>query len=276
MSGYRHIYLSPHLDDVALSCGGHIHQLVQTGELVLVITVFAGSPRFSNEGGNRVHSNYIEALHQRWEAGTDAPALRRAEDRAAIRALGADFRHLPYLDCIYRQHPVTGEFLYQSDKDIFAEVHLAEFLLAAELRERLEKLIGTPGEATIYSPLTAGHHIDHQIVAAAVLVLQAAGHRVAFYEDYPYAEIPSELTAARRLVGGKNWQQELLTLSSEDLKAKTAAVLHYQSQLSTFFQDNEEVSRRLYVYAMTVRLSAQCKASASQLDPCERIWHLTK
>lgn len=276
MSGYCHICLSPHLDDVVLSCGGRVHQLTQAEEPVLVVTVFASSPRFDDGDGDVACSDYITALHQRWGAGTDAPALRRAEDRAALHVLGADFRHLPYLDCIYRRHPVTGEFLYLSDEDVFAEVHPAEFPLAAELEEALQVLVGAPGEATIYSPLAAGRHVDHQIVVAAALALQAAGHRVAFYEDYPYVEMSAALVAAMRRVGGENWRQELFPLRPQDLAAKTAAVLCYRSQLSTFFNDEGKVAQRLRAYAMTVRLSPRDEAPASHQGPCERVWHLTK
>jgi LmbE family N-acetylglucosaminyl deacetylase len=275
MSKYRHVYLSPHPDDAVLSCGGRIHQLAQVREALLVVTIFAGSPRSSDKDENRVYSDYIEGLHRRWETGADTPALRRAEDQAALRVLGVDFRHLSYLDCVYRQHPLTGEFLYQSDEDIFANVHPVEFPLVAELGERLEKLVGAPDEVTICSPLAVGHHVDHQIVVAAALTLQTAGHRVAFYEDYPYAEIPSDLAAARQLVGGENWQQELFFLSAEDLEAKTTAVLHYRSQLSTFFKDDEEVYKRLHAYAMTIRPSAHNQILAPHPGPCERIWHLT-
>jgi len=270
VSEYRHVYLSPHLDDVALSCGGRICQLAQAGEPVLVVTVFAGSLHL--EGGDVLASDYIAALHQRWEADGDAPTLRRAEDEAAMRLLGADFCHLPYLDCIYRQHPVTGDLLYLSDEDIFAQVHPAEFVLVARLQEELAELVGTPGRGTIYSPLAAGHHVDHQLTVAVALAFQAAGHRVVFYEDYPYAEAPTALEAARRWVGGERWRQELLPLHPQDLAAKAAAVLQYRSQLSTFFDDDTEVAQRLYAYAM----SPASQAAASRRGPCERVWHLTK
>jgi LmbE family N-acetylglucosaminyl deacetylase len=284
VSAYRHVYLSPHLDDVALSCGGRIHQLTQAGEPVVVVTVFAASPCFGEGEGSVVSSDYIAALHQRWQAVDDAPALRRAEDETAMRVLGADFFHLSYLDCIYRQHPATGEFLYLSDEDIFARVHPVELALAAKLREELEGLVGAPGEATIYSPLAAGHHVDHQIIVAVALALQLAGYRLAFYEDYPYAETPATLADARRWVGGENWRQELLPLRPQDLAAKIGAVLHYRSQLSTFFDDDKDVAQRLQEYAMTVRLgvprlsssSSLSEAPAPHLAPCERIWHLTK
>ncbi|HKB49099.1 MAG TPA: hypothetical protein VKC57_15445, partial [Ktedonobacterales bacterium] len=41
---YRHIYLQPHFDDAALSCGGSIGLQVGTGQKVLNITVFGGVP----------------------------------------------------------------------------------------------------------------------------------------------------------------------------------------------------------------------------------------
>jgi len=284
MSAYRHIYLSPHLDDVVLSCGGRIHQLGRAEEAVLVVTVFAGSPRFGEEGASLVFSDYIAALHERWETGTDAPALRRAEDQAALQVLGADFCHLSYLDCIYRRHPVTGEFLYQSDEDIFAEVHLGEFSLVVDVREELEGLVGAPGEVTIYAPLAAGHHVDHQIVAAAALALQVTGHRVVFYEDYPYAEVPFALATARQWVGGEKWRQEIFSLSPQDLAAKTGAVLCYRSQLSTFFDDEDQVAQRLRVYARAVQedhlagLGRGSHGKATDRYPVsgERVWHLTK
>ncbi|RMD73788.1 MAG: PIG-L family deacetylase, partial [Chloroflexi bacterium] len=37
--GYRHIVLSPHLDDAALSCGGFIARATALGEPVLVVNI---------------------------------------------------------------------------------------------------------------------------------------------------------------------------------------------------------------------------------------------
>ena len=41
---YPHVYLSPHLDDAVLSCGGLIHRQVVAGQRPLVVTIFAGTP----------------------------------------------------------------------------------------------------------------------------------------------------------------------------------------------------------------------------------------
>jgi len=276
VSQYRHIYLSPHLDDVALSCGGRIHQLTQVGQPVLVLTIFAGSPRLDGGEEGGVSSDYIASLHQRWETVDDAPAQRRAEDEAAMRILGADFCHLSYPDCVYRQNPVTGDLLYLSDEDIFAQVHLAEFTLAAELRDELEKLIGKPREAILYAPLAAGHHVDHQITAAAALSLRAAGHRVVFYEDYPYAETPATLLSATQWLGGENWRLERFSLRPEDLAAKAEAVLRYRSQLSTFFDGAADVAQRLHAYATSTWQAPQDESASFDVGPCERVWHLTR
>jgi LmbE family N-acetylglucosaminyl deacetylase len=264
MPEYRHVYLSPHLDDAALSCGGRIHQLARAGEGVRVVTVFAGSPKLG--GDERTRSELVTALHRRWQTGVDAPAARREEDRAALRLLGAEARHLNFPDCIYRRHPVTGASLYCTEDEIFGRLHPADFSLATKVAQTLTGLVDRSGGATIYAPLATGNHVDHQVVAAAALQMLADGHRVTFYEDYPYAEERAALVTAKAWLGGDRWRMECLPLAPANLEAKIAAVLRYRSQLSTFFESDAEVDRRLRAFAL---------APAPHKGPCERLWHLT-
>ena len=54
MSKNVHLFISPHLDDVVLSCGGYIHRLTTSGEKVVIVTVIAadvpaGRPSFSRD-----------------------------------------------------------------------------------------------------------------------------------------------------------------------------------------------------------------------------------
>src|SRR5690242_15250592 len=42
--GYDHIYLSPHLDDAVLSCGGAIARHTSAGARVLVVTLCTAAP----------------------------------------------------------------------------------------------------------------------------------------------------------------------------------------------------------------------------------------
>ena len=155
---YDAIYLSPHLDDVALSCGGQVFQATSAGERVLIVTLTAGDPPQAAVSG------YAQSLHDRWALVTDAVAARRAEDEAANAILGADTLHWSLPDCIYRYHPATGAPLYVSDPDIFGELNLAELPLVATLREQMAAL---PAHRQLYIPLTIGHHVDHQLTRLA-------------------------------------------------------------------------------------------------------------
>src|SRR5512139_3118661 len=76
------IYLSPHLDDAALSCGGLIWEQVHAGDTVSVWTICAGDPP------NGSLSPFAEALHARWQSGIEAAVLRREEDVTSCLLLG--------------------------------------------------------------------------------------------------------------------------------------------------------------------------------------------
>jgi LmbE family N-acetylglucosaminyl deacetylase len=219
MNLYDHIYLSPHLDDVALSSGGHSWQQVQAGDRVLVVVIFAGSPP-----ADVPLSPFAQELHAQWGYLTDTVARRRQEDLAALALLGVEALHWSYADCIYRQ-ALNGHFPYDSEEALLGEVHPAEEGLVAELASRLTAL---PLEQSgmVYTPMGVGHHVDHQIVRRAA---EMCGHALVYYEDYPYAEDPQ---ATHSALEGRQWQTELVPLSEEALEAKIAAIACYHSQLS--------------------------------------------
>ena len=62
---YRHVYLAPHYDDAALSCGGMIHHQAQAGQPVLVVTVCAAPP----DSTERL-SPLAEIQHRQWDQPT--------------------------------------------------------------------------------------------------------------------------------------------------------------------------------------------------------------
>jgi len=161
MNTYTCIYLSPHLDDAILSCGGRIWQQAQVGESVLVVTIFAAAP-----APDIRLSPFAQELHTQWGHLTDAVSIRQEEDMAALTLLGAEAMHWPYQDCIYRQ-TASGSFPYASYEALWGEVHPTDNELVAELTARLAALPLAQG-GTIYAPLGVGHHVDHQIVRRAV------------------------------------------------------------------------------------------------------------
>ncbi|NLE43640.1 MAG: PIG-L family deacetylase [Chloroflexi bacterium] len=245
---YDHIYVSPHLDDVVLSCGGRIWRQTQMGERVLVVTVFAGGPRPELR-----LSPFARQLHARWEESGDAAAARRLEDLQAMTTLGAQAVHWPYTDCIYRQIS-SGEYPYASEESLWGPIHPEEEALVAEIRERLTSLPHLQWSA-VYAPLGAGNHVDHQIVRQAVENLG----RVLFYEDYPYAE--DEGTVRSKLNPG-DWRADIHWLSEHALEAKASAIACYRSQLSTFWTSIGEMRSAIRRYAEQVGQSA----------PAERYW----
>jgi LmbE family N-acetylglucosaminyl deacetylase len=245
---YQHIYLSPHLDDAALSCGGHIYQECQAGLAVLVVTPLAGDPpaqAFS------APSPIIADLHTRWElAHTGNPvAVRRAEDLAALSLLGAQTCHWTWPECVYRRHPETGEFLYPSEESLWGSLQNADEVLLARLARRIAELPLAPG-GRLYLPLTVGEHVDHLLVRQAAEMEHPPEAELVYYEEYPYAERPEALTAALREEVG--WKSELIRLDEVAMAAKSAAIACYQSQISTFFEDTAEIDARVRAYAAVV------------------------
>lgn len=223
-----HIYLSPHLDDAVLSCGGLIARQGRQGERVVVVTVCAGDPLPGPL------SPFAQSLHERWNTPANAVAVRRAEDAAALRILGAEVIHWETPDCIYRV--VNGEPLYASEQALFGELHPAEAALARTLAARIAGL----GPAHFYAPYTLGHHVDHQLVRRAA---EASGVAVTYYEDYPYAErewvSPAGPLFAR-----------LALLDETSLAAKGRALAEYQSQISSFWKSVPEMEAALRAFAL--------------------------
>lgn len=261
-----HIYLSPHLDDAVLSCGGAIHRRTSSGERVRVITIFSGE--FKGSG----LSPFALEQHEIWGNPPQPMALRRAEDLAALTLLGAGVRHLDYLDAVYRADP-RGQWMYTGVGMLFGELHPADPMAqngAKGLADRLARtdweavgLISTEDQAVIYGPLGVGRHVDHQIVHAAARQLGARGYRVAFYEDYPYAEEPGALESALAAAGAESWRLQIIPLDPADLRAQVSALGYYRSQLAILFGGAEAMLNRVWSFAL-----ARCP----ERGLCERIW----
>jgi LmbE family N-acetylglucosaminyl deacetylase len=237
------IYLSPHLDDAILSCGGSISSQALSGTEVLVVTVFAGIPSTAEL------SPLATELHNRW-GNTQSPVVsRRQEDRNAMSILGAEFLHLGFPDAIYRSD--GDSFLYQSDQDLFGSLHPSDASLVAQVAASLATMQGLRRSA-VFVPLAVGNHVDHQLVRDAVLATDSLLGPALFYEDYPYVERPGGLTRALEALGPEGWMPEVKPLTEGDLRAKVSAINAYRSQISTLFGDEERMTRRVRDYARTV------------------------
>jgi LmbE family N-acetylglucosaminyl deacetylase len=226
----RIAYVSPHLDDAVLSCGGVIYRQTSCGDEVVVVTVCGGTPH------GDVSSEFIQELHKRWRTGESAIELRKAEDRRACALLGAQPLHLPIPDAIYRTSE-SGEHLYDSEESIFGEIHPQEADLVDQVIRMLAK--ECEGASRIYAPMGYGGHVDHCLTRQAV---DRLGRGIWFYRDYPYAVREGKIPSDLNLPEG---EEILVHLSGDEIVRWTEAVKEYDSQLSTFWSDPGMMEKEL-------------------------------
>src|SRR6516162_11282302 len=122
------LFLSPHYDDVALSCGGTVALLADRGTDTTVVTIFGG------EVIDDVLGDFARWKHSRWGLN-DMDAVReqrQAEDAAATARLGAGSRWLGFPDAIYR-----GD-RYVADQELYGEVRAAEQPLAGVMSAEIQ------------------------------------------------------------------------------------------------------------------------------------------
>ena len=225
------IYLSPHFDDAALSCGGLAWEQAQAGQAASIWTICAGEPRES------LRSSFIETLHSRWGMEAGAVARRREEDILSCREMGASYRHLQTPDCIYRG---SGEPFYTSEESLFGGLHPSEEGLIAALSAELSQAV--PPEAEIVCPLALGGHVDHQLTRAAAERLDRS---LWYYADYPYVLKAAEELDQLKQAG---WEAVKFRISSAGMCAWEAAVSAHASQISTFWTGLDEMRTALRAY----------------------------
>ncbi len=228
------IYLSPHLDDVALSCGGLVWEQAQSGEEVSIWTICAGEPPVG------ALSPFATQLHARWEAGSNAPARRKIEDGNSCRRLGANYRHFSIPDCIYRRNPLTGEFMYASEASLNGPLHPGDVKLAQDIRLKLRKRL--PGNANLVCPLALGAHVDHQLTRSAA---KRPGSALWFYADFPYVQRYKYQLDQLKVDG---WDSQLFPVSQAGLLAWQDAIAAHASQISTFWSSELEMRKAVAAY----------------------------
>ncbi len=181
-----HLYLSPHSDDAALSCGGYIAQLARRGERVVIFTVMAGEPPIEFKP-----TPFTEELHAQWGLGDNPVPGRHQEDEAAAQVLGAEIKFGPYPDAIYRVHAETYESLYPDHDAIFDAIHPDDPVMQAKRAAVVQAIVDLfdvqAGDA-IHVPLGVGQHVDHQVVReiGKSLARWRPDNPMYFYEEFPY------------------------------------------------------------------------------------------
>ena len=156
----RVIYLSAHLDDAILSCGGMIKDQTQSGKSVEIWTLFTevqdGKP-------------------------ADSYLMRMQEDREACEFLGAKYLHLGHKDAFGRGY-----------KDVFEPLTPSDEYYIKNISPWFKTMIQP--DDMVMCPLAVGHHVDHLFVRK---VAERIGCELYYYVDFPYVEYkPQELGQA--------------------------------------------------------------------------------
>ncbi len=243
---FRHIYVQPHFDDAALSCGGTIALQVATGQRVLLITVFGGIPK-----DGIPLSSFAAKTQQHMGLGVDAAEAvrsRRAEDVAASETLGASVLWLDYLDAIYRGSPAY----YQDEESLFGAVNSGDLSLDEELAGVLMNIHERAPLAAVYAPLGIGHHVDHQLCCSAADRLAQRKLNVKFYEDFPYVAQSANGLELRKQELGLQMEPELVETSGVSAR-KEEAILQYASQIPHLFGNGERLHQQLINYSTSLR-----------------------
>jgi LmbE family N-acetylglucosaminyl deacetylase len=290
--GVTRVFVSPHPDDVALSCGGLIVALRARGERIAILTVFSGS------GDDQRQLTPYQRLalgfgsHEKARAGDDAASLdlfatsgseadadeddpptpakvmavRRAEDEAYARFVGASISFFDLPDAVFRG--------YRGDAELTGPPRPNDPAPVAELRGALARL----QPETLYLPFSVGGHVDHRQArrAAIALLSEPASpylYRTVFYEDFPYAlnvgfegigdldpEVMPSLPAGTALV------PEYVPLADE-IDRKLDGLRAYESQLGRLFGGD-------HTMADDVRRQAARVGRFGGTGPAERYWRV--
>ena len=228
------VYLSPHFDDVALSCGGLVWEQAQSGVLVSIWTICAGDPPPGDL------SPFAQMLHARWEAGQNAPMQRKGEDIKSCRHLEASYRHFTIPDCIYRRHAQTGEFMYASLDALSGLLHPGDASIINEIHKELHGSL--PSDTTLVCPLALGNHVDHQLTRQAA---EELGWKLWYYADFPYVLGRKDQLGQMQSEG---WNSMVFPISQAGLRAWQDSIEAHASQISTFWSSALEMRRVIGVY----------------------------
>lgn len=225
------LFLSPHLDDVAFSCGGLAALLADAGWRTVLATAFTRSVVPAT--GFALACQLDKGL----AAEIDYMALRRAEDMVAAERMGFD-------EIVWLDLPEAPHRGYDSAPELFAELRDDDDVLPA-LTGCFAQLNHSYEPALVLAPQGLGNHVDHRQVIAATLAA-IPPDRIAFYRDTPYAiRAPDALPASS--IPQNTHVRVPITAA---LERKIGAAQAYASQIGFQFQGPDATATALRDFAL--------------------------
>jgi LmbE family N-acetylglucosaminyl deacetylase len=254
-SKFDYIYISPHLDDVALSCSGTIC-LQQAQRLnILIVTIFAGEPQ-------PPFSPFVQSVHRSWHATEESPyQVRKEEERKSMALLGADYTWLNWFEILYRDPELSdaNDFFWESGTSVIPPRDAALFTTLCAWFDDASLVYP---EAQFVVPLGLGMHYDHQLVFQAALNTLDRD-RVVFFEDFPYATYYSKDELIDYV---KPYNMSFIEVDiSEFIEQRVATSEVYQSQVPTLSYIASSFRELIRAYTLE---------AGKQQRPIERFWKI--
>lgn len=211
------LVVAPHFDDAALSVGQSLLDGELSRERVTVGVVFS-------------RSNWTQWAYPNRRRAPVVSVIRRAEEQWA--ALRFHFRIVTggLEEVILRTGTTEPEQLLDADFDPATDPTITDVIRV------LDTWVTSGRYDIVLAPLGVGHHVDHQLVAAAAHELRADSPvPIAHYEDRPYASVADDdsIAATAAALDGSLSRRPL---SGSITSAKTSR-LFYPSQFDRFFSD---------------------------------------
>ncbi len=222
------LFISPHLDDVAFSCGGALIELRRNGWQTILCTVFTNS--VLNPAGFALACQTDKGLSPE----IDYMSLRRAEDLAFARIADAnETLHLDFLEAPHRS--------YNSALELFAGIKTDDQIWR-ELAIEFKKVIEQTNPDLIFAPQGIGNHVDHLQTIKALLANDFAAP-ICWYRDTPYVirnknVLPSDLLP-------ENLTEKAAAISAEALAKKIEGCAAYASQIDFQFGGAQKLAETL-------------------------------
>lgn len=233
------LFISPHLDDAVLSCGGLISKLASSSHEVHVVTVFCGDPR------TQKFSDIAREFHYDCNlSGSDIIQVRRNEDVQASKELGFNITHLSFLDCIYRKP--NGKFIYNEHERVFSNIIYDDASFLNKINSSLS-LFDLKKYDLVFIPLGVGKHVDHVItrqIMENIAFPKDLSSKLRFYEDSPYC-----FNIERAHSRHTNLVSYLEEISVKQLYAKISGITSYKSQFQMFWYNQQEALNNLKAYS---------------------------
>lgn len=242
------VILSPHLDDAALSCGAvMMYAACRTSVTVMTLFTEAGQPPHTFSARRylkQVGVGSAQALYRH----------RRAEDRAALEAIGVTCIHAGFSEALFRRRPPRRRWapatrLLPELAHVYPVYrwHITAGRIAASDAGTLQNVCDVVAKVTrscpsvVLAPLAVGAHVDHVLVRTAA---ECSGAQVIYYSDFPYnrRHVPDGDFVRRHGLIETRWSQ--LVDEKADL------VRAYETQVQALFHESRiPLAPEVFFYA---------------------------